>query len=348
MERITLKHVAKNCGFSVTTVSRVLSGTDYPVSDEARKAITQTAKKLGYVPNVLARSLKTNISQEVAVILPSITNPFYTSMTMGIESVLSNAGYNMLVYLTGGDPARDCEMLNSLRGKMVAGVIIPADCITPEVAQILDNLKKDSIPFVTIDYIPDASSSDIGVFFDYRRGGQLAARYLLDQGHRKIAFATLRLDRYSRRSRRKGFCEAVKAAGVPFSSKDVFESNEKDEFEAGIGLARNVLDSNRSYTAIASNNDAVAMGILSELASRGLRVPDDISVIGFDDCIFSRMSTPLLTTVQVPAEKMGKLAAQFMLGELTGEHFQYSIYLEPRIIERQSVRNIKMEGESVV
>ena len=109
-----------------------------------------------------------------------------------------------------------------------------------------------------------------------------------------------------------------------------------------------MLHTGKMYTAISANNDAVALGILSELAKCGLKVPEDISVIGFDDCVFSRMSIPLLTTVQVPAEEMGKMAAQFMLNELEIKKTQYSIYLEPKIVERQSVRKIETRGETVV
>ncbi len=176
----------------------------------------------------------------------------------------------------------------------------------------------------------------------------MAARYLLQQGHCYIAFATRTLDKLSRRSRKDGFCETMAAAGASFTEEDVFVSSVKDEFKAGVELAQQVLHTGKMYTAISANNDAVALGILSELAKCGLKVPEDISVIGFDDCVFSRMSIPLLTTVQVPAEEMGKMAAQFMLNELEIKKTQYSIYLEPKIVERQSVRKIETRGETVV
>lgn len=348
MEHVTLKHVAKASGFSVTTVSRVLGGTDYPISAEARDAITKAAKDLGYIPNILARSLKTSVSKEVAVIMPSITNPFYTSMTMGIEGELSAKGYNMLMYLTSSNDTKDCEMIGSLRGKMISGVIVAADCITEALDNTLRLLKKSGIPFVVTDYDPDLVEPVVGVFFDYRRGGQTAARYLMKQGHRHIAFVTRTLDKPSRRSRKDGFCEVMATAGTSFTEEDVFVSNEKDEFEAGKELAQQVLDTGKKYTVISANNDAVALGVLAELAKQGLKVPADISVIGFDDCVFSRMSIPLLTTVQVPAEEMGKMAAQLMLNELGSKKTQYSIYLEPKIVERQSVRKIETRGETMV
>lgn len=343
MEHITLRDVAKASGFSVTTVSRVLGGTDYPIHPDTREAICTAAKQLNYIPNVLARSLKTQVSKDVAVVMPSITNPFYTSIIMGIEEALSEKGYNMLTYLTRMNHAKDSELIASLRGKMIAGVIIAADCITPTLAQSLQLLEKSSIPFVITDYTPELGDSACGVFFNYHKGGQLAARYLLEQGHRRIAFATRSLDRLSRRSLKDGFCEVMSGAGALFTEEDVFVSNSKNDFEAGVELTRQILSSKKAYTVISANNDAVAMGIMAELMRQGIKVPQDVSVMGFDDCVFASMSSPQLTTVHVPAEEMGRLAAQSMLGELNEGKVQYSIYLEPKIVKRQSV--LKLERE---
>ena len=326
-----------------------MGGTDYPIGAEARDAITKAAKDLGYIPNMLARGLKTSVSKEVAVIMPSITNPFYTSMTMGDRRELSAKGYNMLVYLTSGSDAKDCEMIGSLRGKMIAGVIVAADCITEALVDTLRMLKKSNIPFVVTDYDPNLAEPTVGVFFliivvegrwrrDIFATGGIAIS-LLQRAHwincRGVAARMVFVRRWPLR-------------GLLFTEEDVFVSSVKDEFKAGVELAQQVLHTGKMYTAISANNDAVALGILSELAKCGLKVPEDISVIGFDDCVFSRMSIPLLTTVQVPAEEMGKMAAQFMLNELEIKKTQYSIYLEPKIVERQSVRKIETRGETVV
>lgn len=340
MKHVTLKDVAKATGFSVTTVSRVLGDSDYPIHPDTRKAICTTAKEMNYIPNILARSLKTHISKDVAVVIPSITNPFYTSIIMGIEATLSDNGYNMLTYLTRMNSAKDSELITSLRGKMIAGVIIAADCITPTLADSLQLLTKSSIPYVMTDYTPDLGELATGVFFDYHCGGQMTARYLLAQGHRSIAFATRSLDRPSRRNLKDGFCEEMAASGAGFGEEDIFVSGNKNEFEAGAELAQQILAREKQYTVITANNDAVAVGMMTELARQGRRVPEDISVMGFDNSVFARMASPPLTTVQVPAEEMGKLAAKSMLEELSGKKVQYSIYLEPEIVERRSVQKV--------
>ncbi len=340
MEHVTLKDVAKATGFSITTVSRVLGGVDYPVHADTRDTICKAAKELNYIPNILARSLKTQVSKDVAVVMPSITNPFYTSIIMGIEGALSAQGYNMLTYLTRMNRAKDSELVTSLRGKMIAGVIVAADCLTPSLSNSLLLLKKSGIPFVITDYTPDLSEPSPGVFFDYRRGGQMAARYLLEQGHRRIAYATRTLDRLSRRGLKDGFCEVMASLGAPFGEKDVFISRSKSDFDASAELAQLLLEKAGQYTAVFANNDAVAVGMIAELARQGVRVPEDISVMGFDNCVFAKMSSPALTTVQVPAEDMGSLAAKSILEELAGKKVEYSIYLEPKIVERRSVQKL--------
>lgn len=340
MKHATLKDVAKSTGFSVTTVSRVLGDSDYPIHPDTRKAICAAAKEMNYIPNILARSLKTHVSKDIAVVIPSITNPFYTSIIMGIEETLSNNGYNMLTYLTRMNNAKDSELITSLRGKMIAGVIIAADCITITLTNSLQLLKKSNIPYVITDYTPDLGEPTFGVFFDYHHGGRMAARYLLGLGHRRIAFATRSLDRPSRRNLREGFCKEMAASGIGFTEKDVFVSDSKNELDAGVELVQQILGRKKTYTVISANNDTVAVGIMAELARQGWKIPEDIGVVGFDNSVFAQMSSPPLTTVQVPAEEMGRLAAESMLNELSGKKIQYSIYLEPKIVERQSVQKV--------
>lgn len=336
MAQATIKDVARHTGFSIATVSRVLSGSDYPIHQETRSAIEQAAKELGYVPNILARSLKANISEEVAVIIPSVMNLFYSSMVMGIEFSLSKHGYSMLIYLMD-DPSKGKHILRSVRGKRISGVIIAADCISEEIVPLLCTLQKEHVPVVVADYEPSISESFHGVYFDYRKGCQMAANYLLKLGHQRIAFLSLPIDRSSRASRLAGFREAFNTVGRAVSEEDIFISTHSSGIEAGKQLANMLLNSGRTYTAIVANNDEVAVGAISELALHGVRVPEDVSIMGFDDSVFSQMSSPKLTTVRVDAETIGKQASEFVVMEQEGKKVNYSVYLDPIIVERQSV-----------
>ncbi len=336
MEQVTIKDIARESGYSKATVSRVLSGSNYPVASETREAIVRCAKVLGYVPNMLARGLKTNSSTEIAVVIPSFRNPFYTTALTGIENVLSKNGFSMLVYLRKRQ-SKACDLINSIYSKLVSGLIIAADCIDAELAENLLRLQEKNIPVVVFDDAVEGYEMLRGIFFDYRRGGRMAANHLINNGHRKVALISKQIDRCTRRSIAEGFCSAFAEHGCVLRDDDIYESAEEDDFTAGIELANRVLDSGRSYTAVAANNDAVAAGALSAMLQRGVRVPDEISIIGLDDNIYARMTTPLLTTVQIPSQEMGALAARSLIEAIDGTPMRYSIYMQSDIVERNTI-----------
>lgn len=347
MESVTIKDVARESGYSITTVSRVLSGSDYPVSADARDAIERCAARMGYVPNQWARSLKTNSSREIAVIMPSLRNPFYTTLVTSIESSLSQNGYNMLVFIRKRH-APDVEgFLSRLSSKMVAGVLIATDCINAAMARGLRAMKERKTPVIVCDDAVDGFPDLRGIFFDYQRGGRQAAQTLYRCGHRNVALITLDyVSEATRRSYVGGFCAFFREMGVPLrEDRDIFTSTEADDFTAGAQLASRVLDSGRSYTAIAANNDSVAAGALSAMLLRGVHVPDDMSIIGMDDNVYAHMTTPKLTTVRVPTKEMGRMAVQYLLNEIEGEQMAFSIYMQSDVIERSTVKNNNQAGE---
>jgi len=338
MPGITIHDVAEECGLSVATVSRVLSGSDYPVKPQTRQRILEAAEKTGYVPNMLARGLKTKAINEIAVIIPSIQNPFYTSMVGGIESVLLESAYGMSLYLTDHYGQRTNLLINNLIGKMISGIIIAADSITPSIYEALRNLKeKNNVSIIATDYqVKDCVFP--GIYFDYFEGAKMAVEYLFNQGHSRIAFGFCPMDRETRKARLAG----VRAACEPLENSEIetdyYESSVKTDFFAGMELARVIRKSDKGYTAIVAHNDSVAVGLLAGLAEQNVSVPDEVSVIGFDDCIYAMMCRPTLTTVRVPSQQMGDLAAHIQLNELGGKEACSNIYLEPKIIERESVR----------
>jgi LacI family transcriptional regulator len=167
----------------------------------------------------------------------------------------------------------------------------------------------------------------------------MAAEYLHSKGQSRIAYAFCQTFRETRRARWEGIKTASGHANRDALMEDYYEVPEED-FAAGAELARIIVRSGKPYSAIAANNDAVAVGVLAGLAEMKVRVPEDISVIGFDDCVYAAMSYPALTTVRVPSEQMGDLAAHMLLGELRGEDSSLEILLEPRVIERSSVAKI--------
>ncbi len=343
----TIKDISRKVGYSITTVSRVLSGSDYPVSSDAREAIVKCAEQLGYVPNQFARSLKTNSSREIAVIMPSLSNPFFTALITAIENALEQSGYNMLVFLRKRNEQDVDKFLARLTSKMVAGVIIATNSVGSEMANGLRMLRERKVPVIICDDAVDGFSDLRGIFFDYHRGGRQAAQALYQNGHRKPALITLDyMEQTTRKSFVGGFCEFYREKGFPLrEDRDIFISSEADDFLAGMDLASRVLDSGRAYTAIASNNDSVAAGAISTMLQRGVKVPDDISIIGMDDNVFARMTTPPLTTVRVPAAEMGRIAVRYLLDEMAGSPLEFSIYMQSDVIERGSVKRIQQPHE---
>jgi len=321
----------------VTTVSRVLSGSDYPVSDKLRKRIKKVARDLNYTPNLAARSLKTNIGTEIAVVVPSIINPYYTSIIKGMEEQISNNNLGMLIYTTGKNDRDPAKTYESLKSRKMAGVVVAADSVDDVFYKELCVLKSGGTPVVLVDYQLHDGNELFGVFFDYFKGAGLAAEFLTKNGHREVAFATTHLNRKSRLLRYNGFCETLRNNGTPILDSRLLVCSGDSTYSAGVELAGMVASLRNEITAVAAINDVVAAGIVMGLNQRGIKVPDEISVIGFDNGDFAEVSYPPLTTVNVPAEKMGKLAASSLVSEINGDVMECSIFLEPAIVERKSV-----------
>jgi len=190
MSNVTITGIAKETNLSTATVSRVLSGSDYPVKLETRKKIMDAAEKVGYVPNMLARGLKTRHSNEIAVIVPYIHYPFFYSIVTGIETVLAKSAFNMSLHLTRSLNAPPDSLASRLVGNMVAGVIITTDSMPQNFYNVLLGLnQKNGLPVITMDYELKEYQFP-GVYFDYFAGAKMALEYLFDKGHRQIAFAS--------------------------------------------------------------------------------------------------------------------------------------------------------------
>lgn len=338
-EGVTIKDIARETGFSVATVSRILSGTDYPVNAQTRTRVEECAKRLGYVPNLFARGLKTNVSTEIGVVIPSFRNPFYTDALTGIEQEAGRAGYEMVVYLKRDGHYDSVSIIESILRKKTAGLIIASDCFDENMKKALQEYS-GTLPVILLDGVLPGAAPLHGVYFDYRQGARMASEYLLKNGHTETALITKRRDRETRLSVAAGFKEAFELDGHPRSNEDIFESELADDFAAGAALAEEVLDSGRPYTAVLANNDSVAAGALSTMMKRNRRVPKEMSVMGMDDNVFSRMTMPPLTTVQIPSLDAGTLAAKYLVDSINGKPLSYDVYLHSGIIERGSVGRI--------
>ncbi len=345
IKRATVYDVAKMAGTSTATVSRVLSNSDYPISKEIRKKVIEAAQKLNYSPNLLGRMLKKSESKDIGVIIPNISNPFYPQLVLGIETEAKKHGFNILLCNSFRDVTNEKKYIESMYQKQVRGIILST---INEEHGFLKKLCDSGLKVVGFDQnIEDFQCNKIS--FDFTRAGMMAVDYLISMGHKKIAFATSPLTRRSRKEIFDGYKLGLMKNNIGFSDDLVYiAEHEKEvengtfEFESGVDIAKKCLASVDLPTAIFAVNDITAMGIIHGFINSGIKVPDDISVMGFDNIEFSAMINPPLTTINQPAFETGRLACKILIENLEDSDSNYvSIKLEPTLIERKSVKNLK-------
>lgn len=339
---VTIHDIAKKVNVSAATVSRVLSNSNYPVSSELSKRIKLAAKELNYTPNMLGRQLKTNNSMTIGVVIPSISNPFYADVVLGIEEIARKHGYHVFLCNSHQNPKLEAEYLQTLLEKQVKGLIISS---ISQQKDLLGEYLSKGMRVVSIDQTID-NHEVYQIGFDYRKGGYLACNHLIENGHREIAFFTAALDRPSRLGVFRGYQDALREAGIaPLESwVQISQVSEGDsyggtfEFTNGKMLARNMLNVTEHPTAIITCNDLTAFGAINELNAQGIEVPGQISIVGFDNIELSQMITPALTTVDHPKYEMGKFACNMLIDVLNGTPVNVKeIVLQPKLIVRNSV-----------
>ncbi len=344
-KRTTIYDIAKAVGTSAATVSRVLSNSGYPVSDEIRRKILHTANEMNYSPNMVGRMLKKSETRDIGVIIPTVTNPFYTRVILGIEMEAGKRGYNVLLCNSFRNKDAEEKYIKTLYQKQVGGIIISS--ITRQ-HSLIAHLQNHGVQIVTFDQeLTDLKCARVG--FDFIKGAMMAVEYLIQSGHRNIAFAASPLTKKSRADILEGYRMALFKHGIQIyddyiiiSEREEESTDSSYEFENGRLLASRLIDIAGRPTAVMCVNDMTAYGIIQELVNRGIRVPDDISVIGYDNLEFSSMVNPPLTTVNQPSVETGIIAARLLIDRMEGRmEDDICLSLEPSLILRNSVKNIQ-------
>lgn len=343
---VTIYDIAQLVNASAATVSRVLSNSDYPVSSEMRDKIKNAAKQLNYTPNMLGRQLKKNDSMSIGVIIPSISNPFYADVVLGIEEIARNGGYQVLLCNSHQNPKLEAEYLQTLQEKQVKGIILSS--ISPKKGWLNAYLDK-GVKMISIDQrINNRQVYQLG--FDYRYGAYLACEYLIQSGHRRIAFLSAALNRPSRLQLHQGYQDAMRKAGIVPLKEWVQISEDCEntaysstfEFNNGKELTRKLLMADERPTAVLCCNDLTAAGVINELKEQKVDVPGQLSVIGFDNIDLSQMLTPSLSTVNLPKYEMGVLACRMLMDLMNGSAAaEKEIMLQPEFIPRDSAAKLE-------
>ncbi|GGJ24545.1 LacI family DNA-binding transcriptional regulator [Deinococcus roseus] len=329
--RITIKDVSALAGVSVSTVSRVLNASG-PISEETRKAVMDAAAELKYQPNLLARGLVKNQLGGVGVLIPWLGGPFFCSFLEGVQDVIRDTPFRLVISSEQAQKAREHDALTYLLENDADGVIYYGDSLRPEdIAEInpqdkpvvlLGQPRTEAHPCVTID-------DEVGAF--------LATRYLLDNGHRQIAHITGEASQHVTETRLGGYRRALSQAGVPFDGRLVFHADYTEQ--GGYRSVQQLLGRGVDFTAVFCSNDQMAIGAYQALREFNKRIPEDVSVVGFDDISFAQYMHPTLTTVRVPIRNMGSVAARMVIDLIEGREAEHPT-LEAELVIRRSVKRL--------
>lgn len=340
MKKPTSRDVANLAGVSPSTVSFVMNNRkDISISGETRQKVLDAAKQLNYTPNQFARSLKTNRSKLIGLIIPTITNPFYPMLTQYIEEYAASKGYNILLCNTHRKVEKEEFYLNLLAEKSVDGIIYG---FTPNYPQIAYEISA-RIPVAIIGE-KDEKVKICTVALNSFMAGEMVAQHLIDLGHEKIAFITSPLEgmSLSRQKRLQGIKAKLKEHNLERNlviKAESYENESNDstyEIEIGYNLASALLKETK-VTAIIGVNDMVAFGALNAIGNMQLKVPEDISVCGFDNIYLSKVIRPGITTVDHHTSHRSRLAIDFLINSMgNGNEDIYRVEYEPRLIVRES------------
>ena len=328
---VTIGSVAQAAGVSASTVSRVLNGTAV-VSDLKKQAIDEAIATLGFVPNPIARGLAGGRTFSIGVVTQALDSPFYGAAMRGIEDELLPAGYNALFVSGHWDAAAESRCIGVLQSRRVDGIVVLTGRLTD---QALKTYAKNQPLVVT-----GRTLKAPGLFtlnFDNFEGGRLATQHLIRLGHKRIAFITGDAGHPDATERLRGYRAALKDAGIAFDQALVVPG-EYHELSGLLAVDRLLLTHQR-FTAIFAANDQMAVGAALGLQRRSLRVPEDISIVGFDDLPTSQYAIPPLTSVQQPAYELGRLAAVAMLQLLANDKPSVEVPA-PRLVARESSRRL--------
>ena len=336
---MNLKTIAERAGVSTATVSNVINGNHHKVSKETIERVNWVIEELHYSPNATARSLACKESKIVGLVIPNTgadmnfgSDPYIANAIALMEQIVRREEY----YLFIRSVARSREITNMAHTWNIDGLVI-LGAFGDEVAEI-EKVLKDTPTVYTDTYVTDFPIANVGIN-DYK-GGFLSARYLLGKGHRRIALVSPPLESPGVINERyRGFCDALKERGLSLSPEDIFSA--ETNCEAGCEAGKAIALSGRGYTAVAAMSDTLALGVNMGLQLGGLNVPDDVSVIGFDNLRVSRFTTPAITTISQNMEEKFALVGKHLF-QMIREKKKYAVneVLDVEIVERQTVRRV--------
>ena len=318
-QEVSIEDIARIAGVSHSTVSRALRDSPL-ISMDVRERIQQLAGEMGYTPNAVAQSLQTRRTSTIGLVVTSIADPFLSDVVKGVEEVARSADFSVFLSASHNDPDQEMAIIETFHRRRVDGIITTSSRITNEYRKRLNHIR---VPTVLINGQGESADALLHwVSLDDRTGAQLAVEHLLQLGHRCIGYLGISSRPRSNQQRLQGYWNTLAAAGIPHQENwmviaGATEASYEEDVAWGQAALPTLLDA--GITAVFCYNDMVAIGVLRACQERGIAVPEQLSVIGFDDIKMASYVTPPLTTIHQPKVELGRLAAQVLLDLLKNQ-----------------------------
>ncbi len=333
--RVNLKYIAEKANLSPTTVSLILNDKNVRVSPEKRELVIKLAAKYNYQPNSLARALATKKTNIIGLVIPDITNYFFAETALIIETTLRKYGYSLILCNTADQSSEEERYIDLLLSYGVDGLII---CISHDSLfndDLLDKLNKLDIACVAFDrFIENLPFPYVSIDNEY--GASIATNYLINNGHQKIGFIGGASNVLSANQRLDGYKQSLAKAGLPF--REAYVKHGNYQFESGYLAGKELLQTT-DITAVFVANDMMAYGFYRAAREVGKKIPNDISIIGFDDLLFSSTLDVPLTTIKQSTNELAKNVCSVLLRKIKGEQVPRKIILNPSLTIRESVKS---------
>jgi len=331
--KVTIEDIGARIGVHWSTVSRVLNpATRSMVSEKVGRRVLETAKKLGYTRNVLAVGLRDGRTYTVGIVIPDLTNPLFPPIVRAIERTLQAAGYIAILADTDNSSSNERAIIQTLVSRRVDGLILATALRKDE---LIESYINDQIPLVLVNRTIKNDSAT-AVINDDELGIKLAFEHLVTLGHRKIAYLGGPMGMSTSYARYQAFLAASRAHGIPINRALVVNAAALTE-QSGRAAVDQILSQGASFTAVLAANDRLALGCYDALHEKDLHCPDDVSVTGFNDMPYVDRLTPPLTTLHVPHDEMGTMAASLLLHQLgTSKAAAKQVRLRPSLVIRGS------------
>lgn len=325
---MTMKEIARLANVSSATVSKILNGKDQHISETTRKRVLEIVEREGYIPNAVAKSLKIKKTKTLGIIIPDVTNQFFSELARGIEDAAEKEGYSVILCNSDNKIKKEERYLQVLQEKMVDGIIL-----TASEQGLTRSLERRNTPMVLLDRDILLDRKIGRIIVDNLEGAYLATSHLLDKGSKEIAFISSRNTGRSSGERLEGYKKALKERGIKLREDLIFLG--EYSIDTGYKGTLEILEKTK-IDGICCGNDLIAIGAINALTKKGIQIPKDIRIVGFDDIQMAQYVNPPLTTIRQPIREMGEEAVKMLIAIIEKKSKGEVKVLKTKLVERRT------------